>query len=68
MIPLTYEQWHHCITVKCGISLSREFVERRICELSDDGNRDTQKFVQLYGDGQRQFTLRWFNQALNTLL
>jgi hypothetical protein len=59
MIPRTYEQWCHCIEHDCGIRLTPDFVEWRIRELSDNGNRDTLRFIQLYGDGHHQLTLRW---------
>jgi hypothetical protein len=26
MIPRTYAQWRHCITVECGIPLSADFI------------------------------------------
>ncbi len=63
LIPETYEQWHHCITVICRQPLTPEFVDKRIKALNDPKEHTTQRFVQLYGDQQRIRTIQWFEQS-----
>jgi threonine dehydrogenase-like Zn-dependent dehydrogenase len=35
MIPKTYAQWRHCITVECGIPLSADFIAQRGLPIDD---------------------------------
>lgn len=67
MIPRTYEAWHRCITVDCGITLTRSFVLERISIYSSEAHPETQRFIQLYGDQHRRGVLAWYHRALNTL-
>jgi hypothetical protein len=67
MIPRTYEAWLNCITVECGITLTRSFVMERIAILSNDAHPETQRFVQLYGDPHRRAVVSWYERALNAL-
>lgn len=59
----SYEEWKHCITVKCRISLNADYAAERIAALSDDKDPTTARFVALYGDGHRQQTIQWFEKA-----
>lgn len=63
IIPQTYQEWHHCITVICQQPLTLSYVEERITALNSSKDYMTKKFVQLYGESQRQKTLQWFEQA-----
>lgn len=63
LIPETYEQWHHCITVLCNQPLTPDFIESRLNALVSERDHMTQRFVELYGDAQRQKTLVWLKQA-----
>lgn len=63
----TYEEWKHCITVKCQIPLTSTFIAERIKALSDAQEPVTARFVKLYGDPHRVRTLRWFEQARREL-
>lgn len=65
MIPRTYEDWQRCITVDCGITLTRPFVLERIAILSDKHHPETQRFVQLYGDAHRHSVLDRYERTLN---
>ncbi len=65
LIPETYEQWHHCITVLCQQPLTPEFIATRIEALNNPRDYTTKKFVTLYGEQQRLKTLQWFEQAKN---
>ena len=67
LIPETYEQWHHCITVLCEQPLTADFIEARINALNDAKDHTTQKFVKLYGEQQRVKTLQWFETARESL-
>ncbi len=63
VIPQTYEQWRHCITVECGIPLTRTFVEERLAVWSNPSAEETRRFEQLYGAAHRKRMLLWFKRA-----
>ncbi len=63
IIPQTYEEWHHCITVIGQQELSPSYIEMRIESLNSPDDSSTQRFVQLYGEQQRVKTLQWFERA-----
>jgi hypothetical protein len=64
MIPESYEQWVHCIKVKCGIPLTREYAARRLSQLRDADDDRTKKFRDLYGDEYLQRVISWFERCL----
>lgn len=64
IIPITYEQWKHCITVECGIPLTRDFVEARLAVWRDDTQEEVQRFIKLYGLAHLKSIRQWFEQAL----
>ncbi|MDR2330229.1 MAG: hypothetical protein LBE58_11555 [Comamonas sp.] len=63
MIPKTYAQWRHCITVECGIPLSADFIAQRLAVWRNPGLEETRRFRHLYGDAHWQAVQRWFVQA-----
>ncbi|WP_312453629.1 hypothetical protein [Comamonas sp.] len=63
MIPRTYAQWRHCITVECGIPLSADFIAQRLAVWRNPGLEETQRFRRLYGDAHWQAVQRWLVQA-----
>lgn len=63
MFPRTFEEWQHCITVKCRIPLTADYISKRIAALTDTKSYETEKFTALYGDDYRQQVLGWFQQA-----
>ncbi len=63
LIPQNYEDWHHCITVECGLPLTPAFIDERITSMQDLNDFRTKQFVQLYGSQYRQQVLAWFHQA-----
>ena len=67
IIPGSYEEWRHCITVICGEELSLSYIETRINALNSSKDYMTKKFVDLYGEQQRLKTLEWFEQAKRQL-
>ena len=62
-IPQTYEQWHHCITVECGIPLTAEFVAARLAVWRDAQAEETLRFRRLYGDAHWRAVISWFERA-----
>ncbi len=64
VIPQTYEQWRHCITVECGIPLSRAFAEERLAVWSNPAHSETRRFEQLYGAAHRERVCQWFARDL----
>ncbi len=62
-IPTTYEEWEHCITVKCGLPLTRDFIAARIAALENPHDDHTRKFVATWGEPHRAQTLQWFREA-----
>ena len=66
-VPKTYEEWKHCITVKCDIPLTTAYVRERIAALTDDRELDTQKFIERWGNAHHARTLAWFRRAAEEL-
>jgi hypothetical protein len=62
-LPTTYEQWHKCITVHCGIDLTHDFARQRINALGDPKSAEAKKFATLYGDAHRTQVVNWFQRA-----
>lgn len=62
-IPQTYEEWVHCITVKCGLKLTPSYIEQRITALQNITDFRTKQFIELYGSKYHQLVLSWFLQA-----
>ena len=61
--PQNYEQWHHCITVECGIPLTPAFVSERLAVWRNEQSQETQRFRRLYGDEYWQAVIGWFEHA-----
>ena len=59
----TYEDWKHCITEKCGIPLTLDYIENRIMCLNDSNNYHTQKFIKVWGEAHLHRVINWFEQA-----
>ena len=67
VIPRTYDQWRHCITVDCGIALTPKYIEQRLRALSDMRDDGTRRFIALYGRDHHAAVLGWFEQAAQAL-
>ena len=63
MIPSSYQEWKHCIEVKCGIELTEKFIEERLSELQNDTNLKTVEFVNLYGIDYKNQIISWFEKT-----
>lgn len=66
-IPTTYEDWKHCITVKCNIPLTQSYVAERLTALNDHSDYHTQKFIDRWGAAHHAQTVAWFEQAAKEL-
>ncbi|MEM6727366.1 MAG: hypothetical protein AAF618_02590 [Pseudomonadota bacterium] len=66
-VPTSYEDWKHCITVKCDIPLTPSYVDERIAALTDDRDYHTQKFKERWGVSHHARTLEWFKRAKEEL-
>ncbi|QDT13497.1 hypothetical protein [Planctomycetes bacterium K23_9] len=65
--PSSYDQWRHCIEVKCGIKLTRSYVDNRLAELQNGKHVKTKGFASLYGPDHLQRTIQWFQRAADEL-
>lgn len=66
-VPRNYEDWEHCITVKCGIPLTADYIAARIAALQDGTDFHTQKFIERWGPAHHARTLAWFRQAADSI-
>lgn len=62
-IPETYEQWHHCITVECGIPLTADYIDQRLAVWRDEKLEETKRFRNLYGTAHWRSVIEWFERA-----
>lgn len=64
MRPLdNYGDWKHCITDICNVPLTPDFVAKRLTELRNVRDFNTQKFVGTWGEEHRKQVVAWFEQA-----
>lgn len=66
-VPQSYEEWEHCITVKCGIPLTPDYVAARIVALENSRDFHTEKFITRWGAAHHARTLAWFREAQSRL-
>ena len=58
-------EWRKAITLRCGLTLSRDYCAERIAALRDDTIPTTRSFVGTYGESYRSLVISWFEQAHN---
>lgn len=46
----------------CHINLSKAFAQGRLAIYEDKDNRETRKFISLYGEQHLQNIINWFKQ------
>jgi hypothetical protein len=63
IIPTTYASWRHCITVKCGLALTPDYIAARLAALHDEQDAHTCELRRLYGEPHYRSLLAWFAQA-----
>jgi len=64
--PKTYPQWRHCITVDCGIALTRIFAKRRLAASRAPAKEEARRFAQQHGEAYLQQGRAWFEHAHHT--
>ena len=64
-IPMNYNEWKYCITVKCRIPLTKKFVEERLKVFTNDNHEYTHRFKELYGEEYTTQVVSWLNSAKN---
>lgn len=60
----SYEDWKHCISVRCGIPLTAPYLRERIAALGNASDPMTARFAALYGADHLTRTRGWFQRAL----
>lgn len=63
MIPETYQQWRDCITIRCGIPLTDDFIRSRLIELRNEQHPKTAEFAKMFGREYLHQVIEWFEQA-----
>jgi len=66
-LPLSYQNWKHCITQLCSIELTPEYIEARIATLGDHTGYEAQRFIQTWGEAHLERVRQWFAQAREEL-
>ncbi len=64
-IPASYEQWRHYIEECCRITLTPDYITKRLSKLQNGRDDHTTEFVKSYGSDQHQRIIAWFSQALD---
>ncbi len=59
-IPRNYEDWKFCITKKCGIPLTKDYIEKRLAAFRDLNSDHTKKFIEIYGEQYTNQIISWF--------
>lgn len=67
VVPTSYGEWKHCITVVCGIPLTSDYAQQRIAALGNKSDHHTQRFIEQWGEAHLERTLGWFRQAADDL-
>lgn len=62
MIPQSFEEWKNCIVHDCKVNLTQEYAQKRLAVYQDRKNRETQKFVTLYGEDHLQNVINWLTR------
>ena len=65
IFPRHYQGWKKCITEKCKIPLTKEYIEGRIQILSDESSTERSKFLEKYGTHWTETVISYFKQALS---
>ena len=65
IFPRHFLAWKECITKKCNINLTIEFIQKRIDALSDKASSEHQRFVEMYGEHWTHTILNYLKQALD---
>jgi len=58
-----FEEWRRAITLRCGLTLSRDYCAERIAALQNEAVPSTRSFIETYGENYRQTVISWFETA-----
>lgn len=64
---VSYDDWKHCITVKCGINLTMNFLNNRLEELQNKKHPKTIQFAKCYGDEHVKTIINHLERAIQDL-
>ncbi|MGB0454750.1 MAG: hypothetical protein ACPGJV_13660 [Bacteriovoracaceae bacterium] len=64
VFPRHYGAWKMCITQKCKIPLTREYIETRIESLTNEDSPERKVFEEKYGKHWTGTVINYFKQAL----
>ena len=67
VFPRHFGDWKKCITQKCKIPLTQEYVNERIKLLSDANSSERKRFVEKYGAHWTGTIIDYFKQARDEL-
>ena len=62
MIPQTFEEWKNCIVNACKINLTKDFAKERLSVYHNPQNKETQKFISLYGEEHLNNIINWLKR------
>ncbi len=62
-LPTTYDEWFHCITVKCRVRLTPEFARERIAALGNVESPEAVRFAKIYGQTHRERVVEWYQRV-----
>lgn len=63
IVPTSYQSWRHCITQKCKIALTPDYIAQRLNTLRDRPDDTTSEFRRLFGEAHLHTVIGWFEQA-----
>jgi hypothetical protein len=63
----TYDAWRDCITRRCRIAITAEYVTGRVAAMSDERSPEMATFIRIYGDEHRRRVLGYFERARASL-
>lgn len=63
LFPQSYESWRYCIEHKCGLRLTRDYLQQRIGVLTDPQQEETLRFTRTYGNAYLAQVVAWFERA-----
>ncbi len=62
-IPRNYEEWRYCIEHWCELTLSPEFVAKRLKALNNRKDDHTRRLLECYGEQHLRSLIGWFERA-----
>jgi hypothetical protein len=66
IIPSSYESWRHCITQKCSLELTPDYIAARLAALRDPADAHTRDFIRVHGAAHLEKIIGWFTRAAST--